>query len=247
MEDKLVLQTVNGAELTLSIAGLGSRSYAFIIDWHFRLLLAIAWFLALVLLLGGSFDEKFGEVFRNSSASLWVIFAPALLIYFLYHPVLEVLMHGRTPGKRIAGIRILSAQGKTPEFSALLIRNVFRLIDSLPGFYMLGLGVALATARQVRIGDLAAGTLLVYEEHTHQLNRLGALATHSRLGQSDLELLQDILDRWVHLEEGPRRGLARKFLERIGETTSEFDSETDETIYARLKKLTEDARGQLAS
>lgn len=241
-----MLQTVNGAELTLSIAGLGSRSYAFIIDWHLRLLLAIAWFLAVVLLLGGSFDGKFAEFLVNRSASLWMIYIPALSIYFLYHPVLEVLMHGRTPGKRMAGIRILSAQGRTPEFSALVIRNVFRLVDSLPVFYMLGLGVAMLTGRQVRVGDLAAGTLLVYEDKAQELMTLGALANHSHLGQSDLELLKDLLDRWVDLEVESRLRLGRRFLERIGEPAA-MDSETDETLYVRLKKLTENSRGHITA
>jgi len=247
MEDKLVLQTVNGAELTLSLAGLGSRSYAFIIDWHFRVLLAVAWFVAVVLLLGGSFDNKFADFLTSRSAALWVVYIPALAIYFLYHPVLEVLMQGRTPGKRIAGIRILSAQGRPPEFGALVIRNVFRLVDSLPVCYMFGLGVAMLTARQVRVGDLAAGTLLVYEEKAHELKTIGTLATHSRLEQSDLELLKDLLDRWVHLDVEFRLSLGRRFLERKGETAAVLDTDTDEIVYARLKQLTEDARGQLTS
>lgn len=246
MEDKLVLQTANAEELTLSIAGLGSRSYAFIIDWHFRLLLALAWFIGAVLLLGGSFDKHFGELFRNSSASLWTVFLPAVAIYFLYHPVLEVVMQGRTPGKRIAGVRILSLQGQTPEFSALLIRNVFRLIDSLPIFYILGLGVAMGTSRQVRIGDLAAGTLLVYEETTQELKRLHMFSTDSHLGHADLELLQDILDRWSDLEEASRISLGRRFLARLGETPDVLESE-DQQIHSRLKNLLESACGQLSS
>ena len=64
---------------------------------------------------------------------------PALAIYFLYHPVLELAMRGRTPGKRSAGIHVVTRDGSAPSAGALLVRNVFRLIDSLPVAYGVGL------------------------------------------------------------------------------------------------------------
>jgi uncharacterized membrane protein SpoIIM required for sporulation len=93
------------------------------------------------------------------------VIGPPLAVFLLYHIVLEVLMAGQTPGKRLAGVRIVAQNGATPTVGALLVRNIFRVIDSLPVLYGVGLLTSMIRADHVRIGDLAAGTLLVYD-HT---------------------------------------------------------------------------------
>ncbi len=151
-----------GADPALQIAGPGTRSYAFVIDWHIRLLLALAWLAAawlLPLMLGQALPSA--RELTRPFAHLAVL--PAAGLYFLYHPVLEVVMRGRTPGKRMAGVRIVTRDGGTPDITALLIRNILRLIDSLPICYLVGLMSCFVTAQSVRLGDLAAGTLLVHE------------------------------------------------------------------------------------
>ena len=72
-------------------------------------------------------------------------------------------MRGRTPGKRIAGMRIVARDGELAGVGALLMRNVFRLIDSLPLSTASAWSRPWSTREHVRIGDMAAGTLLVYE------------------------------------------------------------------------------------
>src|ERR1700748_3947116 len=104
--DKLTVQSVTGVELTLAIAGPGTRSYAFVIDWHIRLLIAGAW------LLVASFVVHAKLSWRGQDALLSLL--PAAVIYFLYHPIVEVLMRGRTPGKRMAGVRIVNRDGGAP-------------------------------------------------------------------------------------------------------------------------------------
>src|SRR2546421_10292875 len=73
-------------------------------------------------------------------------------------------MRGSTPGKRMAGVRIVARDGGGPSAGALLTRNVFRLVDSLPLFYGVGLITVVLTRDNLRIGDMAAGTLLVFEQ-----------------------------------------------------------------------------------
>jgi len=170
---------------------------------------------------------------------------PAAAIYFLYHPVLEIAMQGRTPGKRMAGIRIVTERALTPDVGALIIRNVFRLVDSLPAFYVLGLVVAMLTPRQVRIGDIAAGTLLVYDSGKRKLDFDSVIGpSDSRLSPGDRELLDDLLERWRGLEAPLRRGLAEKFLARIGEAVADSDSEAG--LRKRLRKLRDESRGKPA-
>ncbi|MCY3838275.1 MAG: RDD family protein [Gammaproteobacteria bacterium] len=139
----------------LPIAGLGGRSYAFLLDWHIRAIAGLAWYVASVWALEGDFVPE-----ETDSTFWWAAVAPALAIYFLYHAGFEILT-GATPGKRFVGVRIVDRNGRTPGIGALVVRNVLRPIDSLV-FYAVGLASVLLTRQAVRIGDLAAGTLLIY-------------------------------------------------------------------------------------
>ncbi len=240
MEENLVLHTADGIEVKLPIAGVGSRSFAFIIDWHIRLFLGVAWFAVAMKILA---ETEIGNASEAMNAIFWFAALPALMLYALYHPILEILMRGRTPGKRWAGVRIVSTNGQTPGSGALLIRNLFRLVDSLPALYLIGLGVAMATARQVRIGDLAAGTVLVYEERAAKLDVQAEFRENSRIGPLDADWLQDLLDRWRALDKAKRRQLAKKFLERIEGSQLEPWLEQDDTaLRERLAMIMRESR-----
>jgi uncharacterized RDD family membrane protein YckC len=208
-DDQLSVQSVTGVDLTLKIAGPGTRSYAFVIDWHIRLLIAAAWLLIAYYV--------FDIALTLKSAAGFLSILPASIIYFLYHPILEVALRGSTPGKRMAGVRIVSRDGSPPGTSALLIRNIFRLIDSLPAAYMLGLITCFVTANRVRIGDMAAGTLLVLDNAAAEksLLRIEALATRSQLSLDALELVDQVLERWDSLESASRDQIARTLLRRL--------------------------------
>ena len=207
--DQVTIRSVTGVDLALDIAGPGTRSYAFVIDWHIRVLLACAWLLVAVYALKLRLDVR--------SRSMLLSIFPALVIYFLYHPILEIAMRGRTPGKRMAGIRILSRDGGPPSTVALLLRNVFRLIDSLPATYTIGLTTCFLTANRVRIGDLAAGTLLVMDNKAAEesLLRIDKLAAKSKLSLDALELVDQVLERWNSLEADHRARIARSLLARL--------------------------------
>lgn len=217
IQDELQLTSTDATEVGLPIAGTGSRSYAFLVDWHIRLVLALAWFFGVAYLFVGVnaiFDDA-SDLF--GTWIFYVVVLPALALYFLYHPVLEIAMKGRTPGKRLAGIRIVSIGGETPSVGAHLIRNAFRLIDALPSLYVLGLVVALTTARQVRIGDIAAGTVLVHERKLAR-DAFASVADAAE-GSMDLttrEVAKDLLTRWKRLEPDVRRRIATKLLDSLG-------------------------------
>jgi uncharacterized RDD family membrane protein YckC len=78
--------------------------------------------------------------------------------------VLEIAMGGLTPGKRMAELRIVMGDGRAPDPVALLVRNLLRLVDWLPAFYVLGLGLMFFRQDQRRLGDILADTLVVYDE-----------------------------------------------------------------------------------
>jgi uncharacterized RDD family membrane protein YckC len=204
------IRGLTGVDITLRIAGPGTRAYAFVIDWHIRLLVALAWVLV-GLLIGLIVGPGFKRLLFPLLFGL-----PAVLIYFFYHPVLEVLMRGRTPGKRMAGARIVTLEGETPGIGALLMRNVFRLIDSLPVLYLLGFVCCMLTTHRVRIGDLAAGTLLIVDQQkaTRSLE-LAGMHAQSSLAPDEAALVQDVIDRWPELKSERRESLARELLTRL--------------------------------
>jgi uncharacterized RDD family membrane protein YckC len=211
--DRLLVDSITGVPLELLIAGPGGRSYAFVIDWHIRVLIAAAWALPLSLVISNMAED--GEEIPTWLA----LFAslPPLLIYFLYHPVLEILMAGRTPGKRIAGVRIVTTEGTAPSAGALIVRNLFRFIDGLPLLYVVGLACTIMTRRHQRVGDLAAGTLLVYDESSkaESLDSLPRAGVASGISTVDAELVQDLIERWWTLDPEQRLALARRLLDRL--------------------------------
>jgi uncharacterized RDD family membrane protein YckC len=219
-DDRVFVQSATGVDLTLSIAGPGNRSYAFVIDWHIRLLLGGAWLLLAGYVLNLSLNPK------SQDALLSLL--PAAIIYFLYHPILEVAMRGRTPGKRMAGLVLVNRSGGAPGTAALLIRNIFRLIDGLPAFYVVGLVSCFVTANRVRIGDMAAGTLLVLDD---------AAAVKSLADA--LELVDQLLERWPSLESPNRVHIARSLLARVepGCDAAQLSTLSEAELHARLTAL----------
>lgn len=221
--DDLYVPSITGVDLQLRIASLGGRSYAFVIDWHIRTLAALAWYMASTSIV---YQEL--VVPKPDATFYFVVVAPTTAIYFLYHLVLEVAT-GRTPGKRIAGVRIVSVHGQPPGVGALAIRNVLRLLDSLL-FYSVGLISVLVTRQSVRIGDIAAGTLLVYDDDpktdTARFNEQAV----ARLGLERAELAHELLDRWKALEPERRQALARKLLDDGSERS-------DYALHDALKEL----------
>lgn len=236
----VTLQSITGVDVELRIAGPGSRSYAFVIDWHIRLLLALAWLFAGQAIYAGRLAFLGNDAAARSPWYFFAVIVPPLAIYFLYHPVLEMLMHGRTPGKRIAGVRLVSRSGDIPGIGALLLRNVFRIIDSMPFLYLVGLGFVIFSHQHVRIGDMAAGTLLVMDnaESDKSFGSLAVATEHSGLNPKAADLVAELLDRWDTLNESTRTDIARRLIARIEPNSIEAAAgETAAQLQSRLKAL----------
>jgi uncharacterized membrane protein SpoIIM required for sporulation/uncharacterized RDD family membrane protein YckC len=153
--------SATGVDAAIVLAGPGARAMAFMVDWFLRTALSVFYMLLASLVLLGNMSFSVGP----DESALWFLggAVPAMAIYFLYHVILEPLMAGRTPGKRMAGLRVLTLEGQVPTTGALVIRNVFRLVDSMPVGYVVGLLFVLFGKRHLRLGDIAAGTVLAVE------------------------------------------------------------------------------------
>jgi uncharacterized RDD family membrane protein YckC len=160
-EDRITIHTPEGVDLELPLAGLGSRFAARMIDELIKLAIIVALFAAAALAAGGA--EPAG---RPSDTSLWALAAVvtvAFLINFFYEVLFETLGSGRTPGKRSTGLRVVALDGRPVTFLASSVRNLLRVIDALPFAYVIGMISLLVSPRNQRLGDLAAGTLVVRE------------------------------------------------------------------------------------
>lgn len=158
-DDEITIVTPEGVDLTILLAGLGSRFVARFIDS----LIQGGIFLVIVLGLGGlgaAVGPEAGPA--PSGAAVVVVFIVfTFLLFYAYDILFETLGSGRTPGKRAAGIRVVRAGGQPVGLSTSAVRNLVRLVDFLPTMYVIGVISILVSARNQRLGDMAAGTLVV--------------------------------------------------------------------------------------
>jgi uncharacterized RDD family membrane protein YckC len=148
-EDRLTITTPEGVELELQLAGLGSRFIAQIVDLIIKgLAIALLWFV----------------LSQAGLVGVAIVIPATALVMFAYDVVFETFSNGRTPGKRAARLRVVRAGGEAVDFMSSAIRNALRLVDGLPTSYVPGIISILATKRNQRLGDLAAGTIVIHEE-----------------------------------------------------------------------------------
>lgn len=134
------------------LAGLASRAVAWAIDAFIILLLVILAFT--VASFAGVVSE--GAAFALSAVLVFVI-------QWGYHAAFEWAWRGQTPGKRAVGLRVLQDTGVPIGFYQAMLRNLLRILDSLPVTYLLGALVLVTNRRAQRLGDMLAGTIVVRE------------------------------------------------------------------------------------
>ncbi|HWY86238.1 MAG TPA: RDD family protein [Gemmataceae bacterium] len=219
------IETPELVEVSLEIAGLGSRFVAQIYDWYVKwgILLLVSLLAAVVLALLGSFDAL------RSGSVLILALVVALFYFFLlgFDIYYEVRRNGQTPGKRLAGIRVIREGGGPLDFQSACIRNLLGLADFLPAFYLLGGLLVLLSPRGQRLGDMAAGTIVVRERALQPPVDLEVLVDEesstemvftpeqlAACSPGDRHILRSFLQRYPDMEPEARGVLA----ERLADT-----------------------------
>jgi uncharacterized RDD family membrane protein YckC len=165
--EQLTIETPEQIALEFPLAGVGSRFLALAVD----LLIQFALIAGLVLLgLGVAWSTGAGSPFTsaegNSRIALWtfaLVLLAGFVVFYGYFAIFEIAWRGQTPGKRLIGLRVIAASGRPASAYQILLRNLLRIVDQLPGPYAFGILSVLVTARSQRLGDLAAGTVVVHE------------------------------------------------------------------------------------
>jgi uncharacterized RDD family membrane protein YckC len=173
--DDLVIRTPERVSFTYSPAGLGSRFVAQLIDW-----LVLSGVLAAVLVAGSVATGAASASTVLGEAVLIVWIAAVGVLVFGYFPVLEGAWSGRTLGKAAMRLRAVDQRGGPLTVPQAIIRNLVRIVDFLPLFYALGAVTIFISGRSQRLGDLAAGTVVVQEQRSVTYTQLVAA------GQRDL-------------------------------------------------------------
>ena len=146
----LHISTPEGVTFALPLAGPFSRAIALTVD--FAVMMAISKVLSSALGVVSAVSADAGI-----ATQVLVQFALA----FGYGSICELLFNGQTLGKRLVGLRVMDERGLRLRPSQVIIRNMLRIVDMLPAFYAVGGAFCMFSNRSQRIGDLAAGTVVV--------------------------------------------------------------------------------------
>lgn len=216
------LETTEHVELDFELAGPGSRFCAWAIDA--LLMFLIAFLLAVVgmVTFGAVGTVLDGDLERALGG--WALTA-AIMAFFLvttfYHVFFEIVLRGQTPGKRQLQLRAIREDGVGMGVTDILIRNLLRVVDFLPLFYGLGGAISLFHPMHKRLGDLAAGTIVVkegeldYRAHLDsrrdavpQPETLQAAGQHLTLASDERQVIERFLARRNQLTLAARQALA---------------------------------------
>ncbi|HEX4077100.1 MAG TPA: RDD family protein [Candidatus Acidoferrales bacterium] len=224
--DKLTIETPEQTALEFPLAGIGSRFLALALD----MLLQTAGFCILLIVFAIS-AASFSLFSR--AAGVWTI---AILVFVLfslqfgYFALFESLWNGQTPGKRWTHLRVIKDSGRPISAYDAILRNLLRTVDALPTMYAAGLVTMLISRENKRIGDYAAGTVVIHEK---PLIGVGSIwqqsATQAQppaagpvphLSVEELQLVEAFLDRRGSLEPHVRSAMAHQIADRLGERWS---------------------------
>jgi uncharacterized RDD family membrane protein YckC len=228
-KETLKIQTPEHVGFQYVLAGLGTRSTAFLVDTVVRGLFILFIFLAVVLF--ARWLPQFDPTGIFAAIPKTWFFALGVLAYGLvdlgYFLLFEALWSGQTPGKRMQKLRVIKVNGQPVGWLESSIRNILRAVDMLLGFYPLGLFVMFLSSRSQRIGDYAAGTVVIVERRRNVPMNKTRLRPTSKLNLPELELhistlepkqyqvIRSFLQRREAMDATHRRELARLLTRRL--------------------------------
>jgi uncharacterized RDD family membrane protein YckC len=205
LEDRITIATAEGVELELQLAGLGSRLIAGGIDFAIQLVAVLV-----VAAVTGVVTSD-----SNSGIGVAVFAVLAFAILYLYNVLFEVLGGGRTPGKRWNQLRVVRVFGGSVDVPASAIRNVLRVIEGPPLLGIPAMVSILATQRNQRLGDLAAGTLVIREQPRARRRRWRRGRRAAAREETDVALAVSDDAGWdVSAVSAQELAMVRRYLER---------------------------------
>lgn len=213
-DDLLRIETPENVAFEYEVAGIGSRFLAAAIDTAAIVFLEI---LVNVVVLATT------AVLREEQEdiAIWVYAFMGLLsfaFFWGYYVFFEMIWNGQSLGKRALGLRVIRTDGTPVTLAESIIRNLIRMVDFLPLFYGVGVVTMFVNAQARRLGDLAAGTLVVWDRPAVSLQSLPPRPAPGegqpvaagwvdlpveRLRSRDLQMAEGFYYRWHRLTNRP--------------------------------------------
>jgi uncharacterized RDD family membrane protein YckC len=225
MNDEIRIETPEAVSFGYEIAGIGSRFMAALVD---SLLIVILE--AMVLLVVLSVLATTPGDLLSGQLGVWIIAGLGLLAFALlwgYYLFFEMIWNGQSPGKRWVGLRVIKDTGAPVSLVDSAIRNLVRFVDFMPAYYGVGVIVMFLNDQARRLGDFAAGTLVIRERRDVTLESLTVTPRRSdssapedplpgleNLTSDDYDLIVRFLQRRSELANRDR--LARRLATTIG-------------------------------
>ncbi len=241
--DKLTIETPEQIPLEFPLAGIGSRFLAAAVDSLIQTVIGLA------LLVSGISIVALGA-FRSQGAQVWILAIGVFLFFLLhfgYYAGFEAWWNGQTPGKRRQHLRVIKDSGRPITVYESVARNLLRLVDSLPGFYGVGIVSMLLSAQNKRLGDFVAGTVVVHERPLADQAKVswtfassGAASSLdlTQLSPEEFQLMETFLLRREQLEREVRASMARQIALRVSVKLNvpEEDRQNAEALIEKLAK-----------
>lgn len=251
-ESSVRIPTPEQVFLEYPLAGIARRALATLLDS----ILIFAGELVLILIsvaLISAFTVLVGDEAMNSPESWFLAFFIGYMVLMLLAPLFyfglfEYYLNGQTPGKRVAGIRVIRANGLALDRTAAALRNLFRIVDLLPSSYLIGIWSVMLNSHQQRIGDLVAGTIVIALPR-RQARDAVAMGTASYASSSPALLYEDKRaeeERWLLDQFLRRRGdfitpsrirIARMLADRNGIPPAQAQVLLEQQLYERFTSL----------
>ena len=232
MDRTIAVRTPESIAFAYELAGLGSRFLAVVLDLLIQVTCAAAlvWAMTALALRFPNGAARLSLPDRTiESLALAVVIVLVFLVFFAYFIIFEAAWNGQTPGKRAVGIRVVRDGGLAIDFTSALIRNLIRVLEVGLGFYAVSAVSTLLSTENKRLGDFAAGTIVVRDMPSAAPVRAAGPASVIDLSDDERALIERFLQRRLLLVPQGRRTLAARiaaiFRERVGEPLASLEDE----------------------
>jgi uncharacterized RDD family membrane protein YckC len=220
------LQTPESVELEFTLGGIGNRIWALVIDYLLLGLILIL-FLIVWATISNQLLNFWTRIFGNNYVGTWLLAIALLLIYAIYTSYFvffETLWQGQTPGKRCAQIRVIRDDGRPIGLFQATLRSLLRPFDDI---VFLGMLLIILNKREKRLGDWAAGTIVIQVESASAMNlrlsqpngiaceKLSTQANLSEILPDDFVVIREYLERRTGMEAEAKRQLGLQLATQV--------------------------------
>lgn len=228
--NRITLQTPESVELEFTLAGIGNRAYALLVDYIVLGLIQIGYFIVWAIISIQLLEVIENFAGSNNSLELWLLAIQLLVSFFIYvgyFVFFEALWQGQTPGKRFVKIRVIRDDGRPVRLQQSTLRALLRPVDD---FFSLGVFLIALSRQEKRLGDWVAGTLVIQEEQPVNsatfpvsdkaqglANQLQIEADLSRMLPEDFAVIREYLQRRDAMIPQARVELSRQLANQIKE------------------------------